>query len=233
MRIVINHLTRMQSGAICVAGIERDTRRHVRPVTERPLGADLLASEGGPFALGHVLELGETTFRGQMPEIEDRLFDPQVVTVLQKLDAAALHRVCAEVAATRLRDVFGPDLEWINHRPDHPGTAAVPEHQGLRSLGCCWVQNAVLRVAAVENRRKVRLRFTEDDMQFSVAVTDVRLYQDDRVTPHEPAIAAMQAAIARHPRTLLSVGLSRAHRYEPRQPARHWLQVNNLLLSEA
>lgn len=49
----------------------------------------------------------------------------------------------------------------------------------------------------------------------------------------EHLIAAMQAAIARHPRTLLSVGLSRAHRYEPQQPARHWLQVNNLHLSEA
>jgi hypothetical protein len=32
MRIVVNHLTRMQPGYICVAGMERQGGRHVRPV---------------------------------------------------------------------------------------------------------------------------------------------------------------------------------------------------------
>jgi hypothetical protein len=32
MLILVHHLTRMQPGFICVAGLDADTERHVRPV---------------------------------------------------------------------------------------------------------------------------------------------------------------------------------------------------------
>ena len=32
MKIVVNHLTRMQPGYICVAGLDFQTNAHVRPV---------------------------------------------------------------------------------------------------------------------------------------------------------------------------------------------------------
>jgi len=60
MRIVVNHLTRMDAPRICIAGIDPDAGRHIRPTTDHqhPLTRDLLASEGGPFALGALIELG-------------------------------------------------------------------------------------------------------------------------------------------------------------------------------
>jgi hypothetical protein len=230
MRIIVNHLTRMQPGWICAAGVACDTGRHIRPVADRPLSVDLLARSGGPFALGRVLELGETEFYGRMPEIEDRRFKPESVQVVDELDPSALYRWCTQVAADDLRDIFGPDLEWIHRQSDQPGTAAVPEQRGIRSLGCYWARAAALQVVHAEGRRKVRLYCEQDATRLSIAVADIRLYREDHVTPDEQAIADMQAAIAGHPRTLVSVGLSRAHRYDESQPARHWLQINNIHL---
>ena len=55
MKIVVNHLTRMQRGYICVAGINPDTGHHVRPIPEndRPRRTQLLrrlAHRADPFA---------------------------------------------------------------------------------------------------------------------------------------------------------------------------------------
>lgn len=33
MRLVINHLTRMDAPRVCIAGIVPDTGQHIRPVT--------------------------------------------------------------------------------------------------------------------------------------------------------------------------------------------------------
>ena len=50
MRIVVNHLTRMQPGYICVAGIDVQDNEHIRPVLGRArLTVDLLARNGGAF----------------------------------------------------------------------------------------------------------------------------------------------------------------------------------------
>ena len=232
MKIVVNHLTRMQPGWVCAAGIEVESKRHIRPVTGLPLGVSLLAEHGGPFALGRLLDLGETRFCGRMPEIEDRLFQPEAVEVLRNLDARELYQCCAEVAGSRLRDIFGPELEWISHRPDHPGTAAVPERRGMRSLGCYWAQSPELSIVCSEGRRKVRFCFAEEEMQFSVAVTDIRLYQADHVSPNENVIAELQQALAGQPRVLVSIGLSRAYHYDERHAPQHWLQINNIHAAE-
>lgn len=63
MRIVITHLTRMEAPRICVAGIDTDAGGHVRPTTGRshPLTRELLAEQGGPYALGALVDLGEVT----------------------------------------------------------------------------------------------------------------------------------------------------------------------------
>lgn len=232
MRIVINHLTRMQPGWICAAGIDVDSNRHIRPVANRPLGVELLSRNGGPLALGRTLDLGETEFCGRMPEIEDRRFEPGSVRVADELDDYQLYFRCSQVAAWELREIFGPDLEWINHRPGCPGTAAVPEQRGVRSLGCYWARAAELQVVPTQGRSKVRLYCEQDEVQLSIAVADVRLYREDHLTPDESMIARMQAAMARQSRVLVSLGLSRARRYDEGQPARHWLQVNNLHLPD-
>ena len=58
MRIIINHLTRMQKGFICVAGLETKTQRHIRPVVHGRLGVDFLARGLGPFEIAHEIDIG-------------------------------------------------------------------------------------------------------------------------------------------------------------------------------
>src|SRR4051812_30745582 len=76
MEIIINHLTRMRPGYICVAGVDLATGRHVRPVLGgTSLGTALLRRHGGPFALGWRVELGAATAVGHPPEVEDWRFE--------------------------------------------------------------------------------------------------------------------------------------------------------------
>src|SRR5215207_4985184 len=50
LQILVNHLTRMQPGYFCVAGVDVNTPRHIRPVLRRGrLTLDLLSTGGGPF----------------------------------------------------------------------------------------------------------------------------------------------------------------------------------------
>jgi hypothetical protein len=60
MRIVVNHVTRMSSPRICVAGIDPETIEHVRPTTPPTdlITRSLLREEGGPFGMGAVVDLG-------------------------------------------------------------------------------------------------------------------------------------------------------------------------------
>jgi hypothetical protein len=60
VQIVVNHLTRMRGERICVAGIDMQTGEHVRPTTSAaaPLTRRLLRSNGGPFEVGAVVDLG-------------------------------------------------------------------------------------------------------------------------------------------------------------------------------
>jgi len=49
MKIVVNHLTRMKKGYICVAGVMSGTTTHVRPVLKTQLSIDLLnRNKSGP-----------------------------------------------------------------------------------------------------------------------------------------------------------------------------------------
>ena len=56
MRIIVNHLTRMQPGYICVAGVDVSSGQHVRPVLRGRLTTDLLTLDGGPFDIASLVE---------------------------------------------------------------------------------------------------------------------------------------------------------------------------------
>jgi hypothetical protein len=75
MKIVVNHLARMQQGYICVAGVDIETFKHIRPVLPSTrLGTNLLVRNGGPFDMAVVVDLGKLTPNPQRPEIEDHIF---------------------------------------------------------------------------------------------------------------------------------------------------------------
>src|SRR5215203_1566829 len=77
LQILVDHLTRMQPGYFCVAGVDVNTPRHIRPVLRRGrLTIDLLSTGTGPFDVGSVVDLGPATYAGHAPELEDHDFDP-------------------------------------------------------------------------------------------------------------------------------------------------------------
>ena len=67
MKIVINYLTRMQKGFMCVVGIDLDTHRHVRPVLRTQMRIDVLASHGEVFGIVAIVDLGRTRSVGSPP----------------------------------------------------------------------------------------------------------------------------------------------------------------------
>jgi len=232
VKILINHLTRMQKGFMCVAGIDRARCRHIRPIVGGLMKTELLAEHGGPFALRRIVELGETAFAGRMPEIEDRTFDPAAVEVLDELDKASFWQACAELASRSLGEIFGPDLQRIQYG-DNEATAAVPETFGLRSLGCYWAHQPRIEVECRGGRPRIRFEFTEAQQRFSVPVTDIRCYRPDHVTPDEVMVQRLNGRLQRLPEVLTSIGLSRAYQHRPEDPPRHWLQINNVHLPVA
>jgi hypothetical protein len=233
MQILVNHLTRMQSGTICFAGIDLRSWRHIRPVVGHPLPASLLAERGGPLALGQLVDLGETKFCGKVPEIEDRHFQPEGMKVIRSAPPEELYSACSKTAVSRLTDVFGPDLKIYRRLGSDSATALIDEQCGIRSLGCYWAQQANLKIVDAGGSKKVRMEFVDEGNSFSVAVTDVRCFQQDFQTPDEVAIAKFQTQMEANPRTLVAIGLSRAHKYREEDTPQHWLQVNNIFPSQS
>lgn len=225
MRILVNHLTRMQPGYFCVAGIDPGTGGHVRPVLGHGrLATDLLKPNGGPFDVGSVVDLGPTTRAGHAPELEDHRFDPTVARWVYDERPGDYWDALGGVARGSLAEIFGPALElW-----DESGTVDVGE--GWASLGCLrpegqpWVYLA--------HRGTVRLVLDYLIPSIDLAVTDLRLYERDERTPCKEAVASVQARLEAGVETILSVGLTRPFRKWGDDEERHWLQVNNVHLRD-
>lgn len=64
MKIAVTHLTRMQRGYVCVAGVNVDTGEHIRPVLSNSRLRDTVcAGRSGPF----------DTADGQIPSASGQL----------------------------------------------------------------------------------------------------------------------------------------------------------------
>jgi hypothetical protein len=202
----------MLGGHICMAGIDVDTGKRVRPVTSTQLSGRLLASRGGPVGLGRVLDLGRTAPRRSPPEVEDTRFALPALRHLQTLDAdaflARLHGATSDLAD------IGRDLQRRGRN------LVVPAGKGRCSLVAVHFEEPV-RVFINE---ECRLRLAWHD-GLSLPVTDIRLYTADFRAPDPAAVRALADRLAVERGTYLCFGLGRP--YE----GYHWLQLNNLHLS--
>ena len=225
MRILVNHLTRMQPGYFCAAGVDLETETHVRPVLRRGrLTTDLLSTNGGPFDIGAVLDLGPTANTGRAPELEDHRFDPADTRRLYDDNAGDYWDALERVARESLEDIFGPALElW-----DESGTVDVGE--GHASLGCLkpeqqpWIY--------VDHRGTVRLVLDYLMPSVDLSVTDLRLYEGDGRTPRRDLVQSVQKRLESGVETILSVGLTRPWQKRGDDEERHWLQLNNIHLKD-
>ncbi len=221
MRIVVNHLTRMRAGCICVAGIDLDTREHVRPVLQDgQLGRHLLLGRGGLFDIGCVVDLGRVYRNGRPPELEDHQFAPRYARRIGTMAPAAYWELLDEVARTDLAALFGPDLYACGRG------YAIDLDKGSASLGLLRLTESPL--LTVTEHDKVRIRLTDQGRTASLPITDLRLYEDDHATPRRGLVQQIQDRIGQGVDVILGVGLGRAWKRTDDDRERHWLQVNNL-----
>ena len=111
MKIVIDHLTRMHGGHICVAGVDVDTRRHVRPVMKDfGMPFHFLSRYGGPFDMARIVDLGNPRSVADPPHIEDHVYVPSWAKVERTVNAHEFWSLLQELTRTKLHDLFGAAL---------------------------------------------------------------------------------------------------------------------------
>jgi hypothetical protein len=224
MVIVVNHLTRMQKGFMCVAGLNLDTLAHVRPMLRQQMRTRFLVRNGGPFDIGCVVDLGRTRPIGQPPETEDQLFFAKNASRRDCLPADQFWQLLTRVAKGKLGEIFGKDLVQRGRE-----SYAVDVGHGTASLGCLTTHNRPhLIVQQKEGRQRIRMAFHIGDFPFNLGVTDIRLYAADHVTPNHEVIYRTEQRLQAAGEVILSVGLTRAFKKTADTPALHWLQVNNI-----
>jgi hypothetical protein len=225
VRILVNHLTRMQPGYFCVAGVEVNAPRHIRPVLRHGrLTTDLLRPNGGPFDLGSVVDLGQTTNAGHAPELEDHRFDPSRTRWLFDDDPDDFWNALDDVARKSLGEIFGSALElW-----DESGTVDVGE--GTASLGCLRPEKQPWLY--IDHRGTVRLVLDYLMPSVDLSVNDLRLYERDGRTPRRGLVASVEERLKSGVEAILSVGLTRPWQKRGDTAERHWLQINNIHLKD-
>jgi hypothetical protein len=222
MRLLVNHLTRMAPGFVCVAGFDPDSKKHVRPVIHGRLSSDLLERFGGPFDIANLVELGEVTPTGTAPELEDNLFEPTNSSKIKSLDADRFWRVLQALSGSSLSDVFGDVIQYTD------ASAVVGVGLGERSLGCLTSQAQFgMYISAFD---KIRLTFEDEGHALDLGVTDARLHAPPDWQIREDRVEEIAARLRHGERVILSLGLSRAFQKKGDTVRRHWLQVNNIHL---
>lgn len=226
MKIVVNHLTRMQQGFMCVAGIDLETGRHVRPILQSQMRTQFLARHGGPFEMAAIVDLGWTKPVGHPPAVEDFLFHRGEVRRAGDMPPEEFWRLLNQTAEAKLIAIFGGDLKQRG-----PKSYGVDCGQGEISLGCYRLPTrAHLFIRHQDNwrRGRIRIEFQVGDREFDLGVTDIRLYQSDHVTPDETVVRRTDQRLQGMDQVILSVGLSRPYHGDDDHQPIHWLQVNNL-----
>lgn len=103
MRIVVNHLTRMERGYICAAGVDLDTWQHVRAVSEDGrLRAQSLSAHDGPFDIGNVVDLPISRPAPKAPHVEDHVVHVNWARVLGRYPPQDFWRLLERMAKARL-----------------------------------------------------------------------------------------------------------------------------------
>lgn len=209
----------MHDGHICIAGLDRATGHHIRPVTGGRIPLSFLDRPGGTIQIGSILHFTAMLPQPSAPEVEDHFFRAADCDVSGLLGDRDLWAMLKAAECTNLGTVFGPDL----HREGR--TWALDEGKGAASLGIISPRQKDGPV--IDRYGKVRMAFLGDDGDLlTTTVTDLRLFEVDVSEPNRAAISHMKRRVDQD-EVLLSVGVGRAWAPDGQTP-KHWLQVNNI-----
>jgi hypothetical protein len=190
MQIVLNHVTRMRTPRICVAGIEPESLMHVRPTTPKTdlITRHLLRAEGGPFGPGALVDLGDVAPEGERPEVEDHRFATKQVRHIEDLTDEEYLAILDSVARGSIEAAFGSDLREIRATK-----FAMPAGCGERSLAVLSVEAARLRV----EWGKLYLYLGAGNTEAKLQVTDVRFYDPDDFSLRPRLVAGVNQRLSR------------------------------------
>jgi hypothetical protein len=228
MRIVVNHVTRMEAPRICVAGFEPHALQHVRPTTPPadPITRKLLREEGGPFGMGAVVELGGVASTPSPPEVEDHRFKTANARHVEDLADDEFLALLDKMSSSNLADAFGPALERVGH-----WKLATECGAGDGSLAVIAAKKRP--ILAVDPRfGRLQLRFAEVEPWAYVPVNDVRFYESDHHTIRESAVEDLKRRLRKGVGAYLMFGLTRAYEAPNDDRERHWLQLNGICLTD-
>jgi hypothetical protein len=214
----------MKPGFICVAGIDPDTGRQIRPVLGHCFTRNFLHHNGGPFRIGAEVDLGPTKYVGQAPAMEDHRIDPINLRYIRRLNPNEFWSLVCKTSCPSLSTLFGPELR---HQRDHSCTTT--ENHGTASLG--HLRSAQPPSIFFNFLGRPRASLHEKQFESKISITDFRLCRSDHQTPRLRLIADVTSRL-RSVTAILAVGLTRAYRKSPKLPPYHWLQLNNIHLQD-
>jgi hypothetical protein len=227
MKIVVNHLTRMTSGFMCVAGLDPDSLAQIRlTLRGERLKTDLLRRHGGPIDMAVPLNLGKPIPAPSKPEVEDHIIDPSKIEAEKTLKPDRFWELLRKVAVPKLSAIFGPDLKMRG-----PESCGVDVGAGQASLGCLVpATRCNLYVGEkLGGKPKARIEISDGILDVDLVVTDLRLYGGDHVTVSESIVKNVNKRLQSGVGVILSVGLTRPF---PQTAPLHWLQCNNIHLED-
>jgi len=218
----------MQRGFICVAGLDLKSRQHIRPVMQRRLSTDFLLQQRGPFEMAHEVDIGAVEKIGSPPEIEDHTFDHRHALSVRTLKPGDFWNLLRLASQPHLGDIFGAELSATGF------ACSVPSGRGKASLGCIVPvgRPTLYSNARLERADQIRMRFSDGVLRVDAAVTDIRLFANDYVTPDMDVMKRVNERIQAGIGVILSVGLTRPFTPSPELAPQHWLQVNNIHLED-
>jgi len=224
--LAITDLTRMQRGAVCIAGQTPDGHC-IRPVLPPPGIPEKIIRAGNkaivfPFAAVEVEVLKHTP---RPPHTEDRLFDPRSLTCKGALSEEQKLRVLNTSLFESVADIFE---QPIQHSPGFH----VEDGVGPRSVGTIRPKtiHKVFYEQGEDNAWNYRLAFYDPaDQYYRLKITDLTwsyYCNSRRSDDRDPAaIADELTQLIKQKTVYLRIGLSRGW---ARFPGRCFLQVNGI-----
>jgi hypothetical protein len=226
VQIVVNHVTRMTSDdRICVAGVDVETFKHVRPVTPRTdlITRELLRENDGPFGPGAVVDLGEVEACPSSPETEDHRFQTAAASHIGDLSDDEYMALLEKLQDEDIRGAFGPELIEVR-----PGKLALPAGEGSVSLGVVEPVDACLEVSF----GNLYLTLEGLERPAKIRVTDVRFYEPDHKSLRRERIDDVNERIQRGVPIYTMLGLAQALWDGGSRQELHWLMANGICMAD-
>ncbi len=163
--------------------------------------------------------------------MEDRETEIAEVRFLRDTSPGKLWKALKVAARPTSTAIFG---DALTRRFTSDGLGATMDvGKGRASLGCLSVTSPVsIRVKQYEEP-KARIQFSDGQFAYDLMLTDARFYEPDKWTLRQAIVHQVNERLQnRKVEVILSVGLTRPFKRKTDKESRHWLQVNNLHLSD-